>query len=165
MSSAEFTYMKTRAFLISLVLIAALLPIGSVSSTHKAKWCSRAHARQLIVDFIDAYNEGQFRRLDRFFAEQPEFAWYRLFPERDQPFAEDRSTLIPYFRERHELGDRFELVTLRLNRERGSVPHNAWGFGFEVRRTSSDTLPWGDATFRGKGGADCRILSWNGGWP
>ena len=38
-----------------------------------------ASARQLIYDFIDAYNKGAFRKLDCLFAEEPDFAFYRCF--------------------------------------------------------------------------------------
>lgn len=151
--------------MLSLVLLAVLGGTTEGLAREKTKWCSRAHARQLVHDFIDAYNEGNLGRLDAIIATEPDFGFFRVSPERDSRFAEDRSTLIPYFRERHDLDDQLELVDFRLNSKRGSSPSNIWGFGLKIRRTSDDILPWGNATFVGKGAADCTIVAWNIHWP
>ncbi len=71
-----------RLLLVSLFAVASLTP-GSTQARDKDKWCSRKHARNLVYDFIDAYNAGAFRKLNQIFAREPDFfAFYRLSPER-----------------------------------------------------------------------------------
>lgn len=155
----------TRVLLALLLAAGSLLPVeATAKDKDKDKWCSRRHARHVVFRFIDAYNEGKFRTLDRLFAEEPDFAFYRLAPEREWPSSEDRSELIAYFRERHELEDVLEITDFHMNKERGSGPPNIWGFGYEIERTSSDLMPWGDGTISGKGAVDCTIIAWNASW-
>ena len=148
------------------VLLVGLLALGSFaveSSAGSEKKCSRRHARQLVYDFIDSYNHGDLQRLDRIFAKEPDFAFYRLFPERQWPSSDDRDELIPYFRERHGHNDHLELIDFYMSKTRGGSPR-AWGFTYTIERTSDDLLPWGDGTLSGKGAANCTILVWNASW-
>ncbi len=156
--------MKALRTVLVLLLTASLVASLDASAANKEKWCSRRHARAVVHDFIDAYNKGDFRTLDRLFAKEPDFAFYRLFPERQGPASEDRAALISYFRDRHELGDVFDLTSFRMGKERGSSPSNIWGFNYQIRRTSSDLMPWGDGTISGKGAVDCTITAWNASW-
>ena len=152
----------TRNRLLLAVAVLLLIPV-SVTAGHAGTTdpCDRAHAKKQVKRFVEAYNRGSFGELDQLFAPEPAFAQYRMWPERDFPAAADRSRLISYFRERHSLGDRIELVALHSSEQRGA--DGLWGFSWELRRSSDDVVPFGDGTFHGKGGIACRIVSWSGG--
>lgn len=154
--------MRTRTSVVLGLLLASTLSLSPISATEPER-CSRQHVRELVKGFIDSYNRGAFRKLDRTFAKGREFYFYRLFPERPSPFSEQRDELIPYFRERHELNDQFKLIDFELDRKRAGSPR-MWGFRFTIERTSNDLAPWGHGTLSGKGAAECRIAMWNGNW-
>lgn len=144
------------------VLVAATLTPAATSATEPTR-CSRSHVPGLVKRFVDSYNDGEFKKLDRMFAKGEDFYFYRLFPERHSPASDRRDELIPYFRARHEVNDHFHLVDLELDRERAGTPR-MWGFRFTIERTSDDLAPWGSGTLTGKGAAECRIAMWNGSW-
>lgn len=154
--------MRSQRLVVIGVLLAATLPFTASSATEPER-CSRQHARDLVRDFIQSYNRGGLQKLDRIFAKGRDFYSYRVFPERQPPFSEDRDQLIPYFSERHEVKDHFELVELDLHRKRVGIPR-MWGFRFKIERTSEDLAPWGKGTLSGKGAAECQIALFNASW-
>jgi hypothetical protein len=78
--------------------------------------CTRLEVRALFFGFVDAFNKGDLRRLNRLFALEPGFEWYSTHApgERFDNAAKNRSTLIPYFRERHAMGERLKVRSLRI---------------------------------------------------
>ncbi|MDQ3957392.1 MAG: nuclear transport factor 2 family protein [Actinomycetota bacterium] len=111
---------------------------------------------QLVEDFVRAYNRGDFSRLDQVFAPEPEFEWYMVQGERVGT-AQDRSTLLPYFAQRHLAGDRIRLLSVRVKDEPSW--HGGYDFGFELRRWSND--PSAQRRYHGKGAAACTISVWS----
>ena len=81
--------------------------------------CTVPEVHQLVARFIRAFNAGTSGRLDALWAQDdhdgdagtPSFQWYSTGKPgaRFGRDAEDRSTLIPYFRARHRRGERFRL--------------------------------------------------------
>lgn len=87
------------------------------------------------------------------FAQEPDFEWYATGApgERLLPLAGDRPSLMPYFRERHELGERLALNSFRFNgNTHASRPHG--NFEYTLTRSASDLPP---TVFAGKGAALC----------
>lgn len=158
----EPIYMALSRLLLIGALVAATLAPVATSATEPER-CPRSHARELVKQFIASYNNGDFKALDRVFAKGEDFYSYRVFPERQSPFSERRDQLIPYFRERHEVKDHFELVEFELYKERVGIPR-MWGFRFTIERTSDDLAPWGNGTLSGKGAAECKIGLFNASW-
>lgn len=117
---------------------------------------TREGVKDLVHDFIRAYNHGNFERLDELFPQEPGFEGYYAEPERTWEKGEDRSTLRPYFEERNAFADKFVLTKLRIQRER---KERGWDFYFELDRRSSQKRAKG--FYAGKGVADCAMSVWN----
>ena len=105
------------------------------------------------MSFVGAFNRGDFRQLDALFADSSLFVWYSSNApgSRRMSAAENRDTLIAYFRTRHLNRDRLRLVAFTFN---GNSP--AYGnFGFKMKRSAADYR--GGAWFGlvGKGAALC----------
>lgn len=135
---------------IALICAAALL--GSVSAVPSAaeEGCTPSKSRRLFRQFVVAYNEGDIKRLNFIFPPEQDFAMYRVFPERTDPRAQDRSSLMAYFKERINHNDALEIRRFKAGSERS--PDGSCGISFTLERTSDDLLPWGNGTFTGKGG-------------
>ncbi len=155
---------RILAFLTALVLVA----VGHSSASEgpeEQKYCSRKHAKQIVKTFVRAHNDGDIDLLDELFAQGSSFGIYQVGPvERPYPLSDDRSTLMDYFRNRHQQGDVITISKLRLSRERGSVPEHVWGFRFTLKRESKEMAPWAVGTFHGKGAVDCVLYAWNMSW-
>jgi len=76
--------------------------------------CDVAAVRTTLTAFVRAYNRGDLQRLDQLFSRE-RFVWYAASgPGRGVRGAkENRETLIPYFRDRHQHGDRLTLAVRR----------------------------------------------------
>lgn len=118
---------------------------------------TRAGVATLVKDFIRAYNDGDFVRLEEVFSQEEDFRWYFVQGERERADAERRETLSAYFVQRHLLGDRLEVVKLSVRRERGW--HGGYDFFIRLRRESDEARARG--TWHGKGAADCAIFVWS----
>lgn len=124
--------------------------------------CSKDQVRSQVLDFVQAYNSGNFRRLDSIFAVEPDFLGYYAAPERTYEAGEDRSTLVDYFRERHELEERLNLEVFWIQKERES--DGSFDFYFELTRKSKEVAARG--YYSGKGNArhtdeGCQLRLWN----
>lgn len=124
--------------------------------------CSKREVRELVHDFIPAYNEGKLGRLDNVFASEPDFLGYYAAPERTHEQGEDRSTLIEYFRGRRDLRDLLELKVFWIQRERER--DGSFDFYFELTRRSEEKAARG--YYSGKGNArhtdnGCSLRLWN----
>jgi hypothetical protein len=112
--------------------------------------CTSEQVDGLARRFVSAFNAGDLRELDRLFASEPDFQWYCTDApgERFQGDAYNRSTLIAYFRARHQAGDRLILRWFRFNGYNEGYGH------FEYRLTrSAASLP--PTRYVGKGAAIC----------
>ena len=134
---------------VSIVFLAATLSLSPVTSAGSAlpngadAGCSKAVTQRVVSRFIAAYNLGDLERLDRLWAQEPDFHWYFVDDERERD-AEDRKTLPLYFAERVALNDHLELRHLSIN-------DNGTDFFFRVRRTTDDERFGARGRFHGKG--------------
>jgi hypothetical protein len=115
--------------------------------------CAVGEVEELATRFVRAFNDGNLEELDGIFAREPDFEWYSTAApgERLLPLAGDRPSLVPYFRERHELGERLTLNSFRFNgNTRASRPYG--NFEYTLTRRANDLLP---TAFAGKGAALC----------
>jgi hypothetical protein len=138
--------------LVALVLAAAGL--APVSASAAAPSCATT-ARSLVTRWVDAYNKGDARRLDRIFAPAGAFVWYSSSPPgvRAKAEAMDRSTLVAYFAARHAAGDRIRLRRFHYNstdRRRG-LGH----FEMTLRRRARDFRGGRWFTIDAKGAVSC----------
>jgi hypothetical protein len=101
----------------------------------------------LFYGFVDAFNRGDLRRLNRLFALEPGFEWYSTQApgERFDNAAKNRSTLIPYFRERHAMGERLKVRSLRIKGR---------GVQYGLIRSADDLEP---TRYDGKAAARCYV--------
>ena len=143
--------MRRKAF-ISLALVAVLsfaapsaLSSGATTSPEDAS-CSRRNTTRLVKRFVRAFNGAKVDHLDRLWAHEPDFQWYFVDDEREQPDAEDRLTLRFYFEERVRLNDHLQLRHLHVN-QKGT------DFAFKLLRTTDDERDDADGLLHGKGAA------------
>ena len=138
-----------RVALLSLVgaLLVVTVPSAGSAPAHlrETDSCSKSETQQTARGFIRAYNGGDISRLDRMWAQEPDFQWYFVDDERDSE-AEDRLSLPAYFAERGLLEDRLTLRRLR-------VAPGGSDFSFTLRRSTSDERKGAAGLFHGKGAA------------
>jgi hypothetical protein len=108
--------------------------------------CTRLEVRGVFFRFVDVFNRGDLQRLDRIFARAPDFQWYSTQApgERFNESAKNRSSLIPYFAERHALGERLKVRSFRWN--------GGGNFEYGLVRSAHDLEP---TRYYGKGAAHC----------
>ncbi len=150
----------------ALIAVAGLCAVASTLAPGPAgavaERCSKHELRRLVRAFIPAYNSGRFERLDGIFAAEPDFLGYYAAPERTHEAGEDRSTLVDYFRDRHELRDRLELRVFWIQKERER--DGSFDFYFELRRTSDENAARGYYVGKGNAGGtvrSCALRLWN----
>jgi hypothetical protein len=107
------------AIIVSSIGIALLAGPAAGSPPTGPSHCDSKAIRSTLVSFTAALNRGDLDALDELFAEKPDFQWYST-EWRTGRAAKRRDTLIPYFRRRHEIGERLRLAASRLN---GNSPH------------------------------------------
>lgn len=110
--------------------------------------CDRQSVADLVKTFVRAYNNGDTDKLESLWATEPDFEWYSVSNERERDDAYDRQTLIPYFEERHELGDRLRLNTLRV---RPADDRGMFGISYRLHRQSDQRA--GRGGYHGKASA------------
>jgi hypothetical protein len=116
--------------------------------------CTGLEVEELVGRFVGAFNDGNLEGLDGIFAQEPDFEWYVTAApgERvDLLTASDRASLVPYFRQRHELGERLTLRSLRFNGNRLGSRIYA-NFEYTLTRGANDLPP---TAYTGKGAALC----------
>jgi hypothetical protein len=126
----------------------ATVVLATPSPTERERACGTT-AHRLVVRYIEAYNKGDVRRLDRIFAPEPAFQWYSA-PGPDQrfsPAAEDRAGLIPYFAARHRTGDRLRLKRFKYNGRRAT--DDTGHFEMTLRRRTAKGARWRDSASKG----------------
>src|SRR5207253_10915591 len=146
-SSTRLTVAAASAVAVALVCLGSALPAqqaeawrhGSISGK-PLRDCTVPEVHQLVARFIRAFNAGTSGRLDALWAQDdhdgdagtPSFQWYSTGKPgaRFGRDAEDRSTLIPYFRARHRRGERFRLAWM----SRGGNASGYFSFAFHIRR-------------------------------
>jgi hypothetical protein len=115
--------------------------------------CAADEVSALVGRFVSAFNAGDFGELDEVFATEPDFEWYSTDApgERLTPTANDRASLVRYFRERHALGERLFVRSFRFNgNTQASRPYG--NFQYTLTRSADDLEP---TPYGGKGAAYC----------
>jgi hypothetical protein len=115
--------------------------------------CTADEVETVARRFISSFNAGALGELDDLFAQEPEFEWYSTDApgERFTPAANDRASLVSYFRDRHAVSERLELGSFTFNgNTQGS---RAYGnFQYTLTRRAEDLSP---TPYGGKGAALC----------
>ncbi|MGH2747165.1 MAG: hypothetical protein ACRDKB_04505 [Actinomycetota bacterium] len=121
--------------------------------------CTRASTAARVRSFIRAYNRGNLERLERMWAQEPDFQWYVVDDERESRDAENRHTLGTYFNARHQLNDRIRLRRIRVS---PTSEDGSFGFGFKLFRTTDDSRKRAEGLFHGKGAVTqgCLLHVW-----
>jgi hypothetical protein len=143
-------------------LVAAALISVPPTSTAGAS-CNEQGSRELVVQFIAAFNRGDLKRLDAVFARGMGWRWYSVGSapgRRIQRTAYNRTTLIKYFRTRHKQHERLRLLTFQYNGRSNGYVH----FQYELLRSADDMSAPMPRTYVGKGAISCwagRIGVWS----
>jgi hypothetical protein len=129
----------------------AFLALGGCGTPSEETTSCGSGSRQLVESFVDSFNRGDAWQLDRLVS-QSGFGWYSTDGpgERINHEANDRSSLLGYFAQRHSHSERLELRSFQFT---GISLDGRGNFEFELTRSSNDGL---DATpYGGKGASDC----------
>jgi hypothetical protein len=109
--------------------------------------CTGGEVEELTKRFVSALNAGDFEELDGVFAQDPDFEWYVTAAPGERLQAGDRASLVPYFRQRHELGERLTLLSLPFNGS--TLGSRSYGnFEYTLTRSANDLPP---TAYAGKG--------------
>jgi hypothetical protein len=114
--------------------------------------CTADATKAVVRAFVQAYNEGHVKLIDRMWARSPRFQWFstgKPGARLGEP-AHDRTTLAAYFRSRVRAHEKIRLTLLGAGYDpkRGIV-----NFGGKLVRSAKDIRPRGPQDF--KGAADC----------
>ena len=157
---APYHPLVKRVLAIALVLLT--VPASSLAAAAKPG-CSPPETRAAITRFVTAFNGGNRKALNEAWVNRLSFKWYGVTSPpgvRTMEAAARRSTLLPYFAERHAAHERLHLTKVKVN----GVTAGAYGnFEFELLRTADD-LPGGPRLYRGKGAVTCstgRLMVWS----
>jgi hypothetical protein len=135
-----------------LVLVSVLVSVaGATASTARpaSQACTAGATRTAWVAFLNAFNHGDYQRLDKLFARAPEFGWYSSNAPglRNLTPSKNRATLISYFRARHAHHDRMQLLAFAY--------HDDGNFTYRLRRSASDYKSGAWFKLIGKGAVTC----------
>jgi hypothetical protein len=113
--------------------------------------CSARETRIAVTRFVDEFNRGDLKALERRFAPAERFEWYSTPApgERFDAAAKDRATLIPYFKARHAKRERLTLERFKFN---GASAAGYGNFEYTLTRRAKDLRR---TTYEGKGAAWC----------
>lgn len=112
--------------------------------------CSAGEVEALVTAFVRAFNEVDTAHLDALFASAEDFEWYSTQSpgERLDDEAKNRSTLMTYFKQRHQTGERLRLRSFQF----GGNSDGYGNFEYQLVR-SADDIP--ATQYDGKGAAYC----------
>ena len=116
--------------------------------------CTKAETRSALVSFLRAFNAGDYRRLNNLFAGRSWFRWYSSSTPgvRFDPQAQQRGSLISYFRERHAQGDRFKLIWFLFHGNSNGFGNFSW----KMERSTADWANGASFVTEAKGAALCQ---------
>lgn len=130
--------------------------------------CTKAETQSALVAFVRAFNTGDYVRLNRLFAGPLWFRWYSSSTPgvRFNPQAQQRGTLIGYFRDRHTQGDRFKLMSFLFHGNGNGFGNFSW----KMARSAADYRNGAWFVTEAKGavlcqGADARFIVMSIGSP
>ena len=137
----------------STVAVAAALVLAATAHAAPAATCDAAGTQRTFRAFVAAFNDGDLARLDSLFAQPPAFRWYSSSApgQRTGAASSTRSTLRPYFRERHRVRDVLAVRSFHWNGTARGLAH----FSFGLRRSALDHLRGTPFDLVGKGALEC----------
>ena len=155
----RLTLTKMLAAVAAAALIAA---VASAASKHPAAssadrapaFCRADDVKQIVTDFISAYNRGDRQDLQLLWV-RIRFQWYAVHDTRPgEPYSHieySRTGTLRYFNERHAAGERLKLSEFQY------VAFNAaWGhFNFHVKRKAPDLRGGRWVEYVGAGTVSC----------
>jgi hypothetical protein len=106
--------MRSLVILLGVMVIAVDL---AHVATPAVPTCGAASSRASLASYMVAFNNGRFVSLDAAFAPSPTFQWYSIAPPkgRTEGASSNRSTLLAYFRARHEQHEKLRILTFRYS--------------------------------------------------
>ena len=115
--------------------------------------CTDSVVRGLVRDFTRVFNRGEWDRVDRLWSRQ-DFRWFTAFQAEPRVLHQvfERADLIPFFKNRHLRGERFHLLTFRLNSSHGYA-----NFEYFLSRRADDLAEGSTGFYGGKGAAGCYL--------
>jgi hypothetical protein len=132
--------------------LVAALALVSLSAPAQAASCRSDSTKRVVVQFLRAFNAGDTRKADRFFASIGVFRWYSTTAPgtRIGQAAYRRETLRPYLERRARAREQLQLLQFRFSGVDGgsSLGH----FSGSVRRSARGFTP---RTFLLRGAAEC----------
>jgi hypothetical protein len=131
----------------------ATVVLQAVRAAEQPGLCTADEVEALVGRFLKAFDARDLVALDDLFAQEPDFEWYSTDGpgERLLPQASDRPSLVPYFRDRHALGEQLILRSFRFNgNTTGSRTYG--NFEYALTRSADDLEP---TPYYGKGAALC----------
>ena len=132
--------------------LVAALALTALPASAEAAPCRPDATKRVVVGFLQAFNSGDIRSADRFFAAIGVFRWYSTTAPgtRRGQAAYRRETLRPYLESRARARERLQLVRFRFSGPDGgsSLGH----FSGSVRRSARGVTP---RTFLLRGAAEC----------
>jgi hypothetical protein len=123
--------------LAALVVLAASAK-GTAATTDAS--CDATGARAAFAEYVQAFNQGQYPRLQLLVAREPDFQWLTVAPPygRVGQRAYNRSTLTAYFRARHAKREALKVVKFNFagvqERDGGSIAN----FNGQLTRKAAD---------------------------
>ena len=138
---------------LGLASLAAAAVIGATPSAPAGETCDGRGTRALVVNFVNAFNRGDTKRLDSLFARGQWWRWFSVGTapgKRIKGAAYNRGTLLKYFVARHRQHERLQLRVFR-SAARGSLGYV--NFSYELVRKADD-MPT-PVLYVGKGAMSC----------
>ncbi len=136
-----------------LLLAGRQVPGATSGSAGTPSPCTAQAAHDVVDRFIDAFNRGDIAQLDQLFSAQQFDAYSTDAPgERFNAQAQDRSTLMAYFKARHQQHEHLVLNSMDVS----YTDSRDVGFWFRVTRSADDGLP--PTRYNGKGGVQCATM-------
>lgn len=112
--------------------------------------CNPAEVAQLIMSFLDAYNDGNQEKLAELFAFGRESWFSDTIREGENFTAYTEASLLDYLAERQQYNERLQLVVVDIA---GPSWHGGADFAFRLRREADDLQPLGRERYVEGGGA------------
>ncbi len=146
----------------ALAVLAVLLSAASARPAGRIVGCDRAQTRALVIRFVNGFNRGDARTLNKVWGSKDWFKWYSVSNDpgkRIEGESMRRDTLLSYFAARHAQRERLTLRTLQI----GAYSIGNRDFTYSLWRNADD-LPDGPVVYDGKGASSCvvgRLIVWS----
>ena len=129
-------------------------PTGVAHAAGVRAACNGPDVKQLVRDFVAAFNRGSKLRLDGLWAREG-FRWYSVTRSSKEHYvAYGRGKMLRYFAARHERSEKLALSSFRFNGVGSGYGH----FQYTLTRRATDIARGARESYVGKGAASCTDL-------